>query len=110
VIAVDHAHHVRHHHFPHRVVGATAYSPCSSGSITALGTPTHWGIVASNRLRLRTWIEVKRPVHGRRRFRVEDTGSSIMRLDFWMASCADATNFGRRTVSYRILPHGRWSR
>jgi 3D (Asp-Asp-Asp) domain-containing protein len=106
VIAADaHPPHVRHH-YPRVVYGATAYSPCSSGSITALGTRTHWGIVASNTLRLRTWIETERPIHGRRRFRVEDTGSSIMQLDIWMASCADATNFGRREVRFRILPHG----
>jgi 3D (Asp-Asp-Asp) domain-containing protein len=95
------------HHYPHVVQGSTAY--CQAGT-TASGTQTHWGIVASNRLRLRTWIELKRPVHGRRRFRVEDTGSSIMQLDIWMASCADATNFGRRPVSFRILPHGLRSR
>jgi 3D (Asp-Asp-Asp) domain-containing protein len=112
-VIADHAHHARphhvRHHFPHRIE-ATAYSPCSSGSVTALGTPTRWGIVASNRLRLRTWIEVKRPVHGRRRFRVEDTGSAAMRLDFWMPSCSAATVFGRRTVRFRVLPHGLRSR
>lgn len=111
MIVVDHAHHrVTHHSYPHRVDGATAYSPCSSGTITATGERTHWGIVASNNLRLGAWIEVERPVRGRRRFRVEDTGSPAMQLDFWMASCADATNFGRRTVRFRILPHGLRSR
>jgi 3D (Asp-Asp-Asp) domain-containing protein len=109
VIAADVAHHHVRHHFPH-VAHSTAYSPCSSGAITAMGSPTHFGQVAQNGLRLGTWIELKRRVHGRRRFRVEDRIGAFSDLDFFLPSCADATNFGRRTVRFRILPHGLASR
>jgi 3D (Asp-Asp-Asp) domain-containing protein len=97
------------HRYPH-VAHSTAYSACSSGSTTALGTPTHFGEVANNWLRLRTWIELRRPVHGRRRFRVEDRIGWGSEMDFWLPSCSDATNFGRRLVRFRVLPHGLRSR
>jgi 3D (Asp-Asp-Asp) domain-containing protein len=109
-VIAAHAHHARpHHHYP-RVAHATAYSPCSSGSTTAMGTHTHFGQVAQNGLRLGTWIETKRRVHGRRRFRVEDRIGAFSDLDFFLPRCADATAFGRRTVLYRVLPHGLRSR
>lgn len=56
--------HPPHHHRAPRfplVASATAYTPCSSGSITAMGTRTHWGEVASNHLRLGARIELRRP-------------------------------------------------
>jgi 3D (Asp-Asp-Asp) domain-containing protein len=104
------AYHVRpHHHYP-RVAQSTAYSPCSSGAITAMGTRTHFGQVAQNGLRLGTWIELRHPVHGRRRFRVEDRIGAFSDLDFFLPRCADATSFGRRVVRFRVLPHGLRSR
>lgn len=87
--------------------GATAYSPCSSGRITADGSVVRWGIVASNRLPMHTLLRFERRLHGRRYFRVRDRGSSIMRLDIFMPSCRDAIDFGRRTIRYRVVRHGR---
>jgi 3D (Asp-Asp-Asp) domain-containing protein len=75
-----------------------------------MGTHVHFGQVAQNGLRLGTWIELKRRVHGRRRFRVEDRIGWGSELDVFMPSCADATNFGRQTLRFRILPHGLRSR
>jgi 3D (Asp-Asp-Asp) domain-containing protein len=87
--------------------GATAYSTCSSGTQTADGSAVRWGIVASNRLPMHALLRFEHLLHGRRYFRVRDTGSAIMRLDIFMPSCRDAINFGRRRIAYRVVVHPR---
>jgi 3D (Asp-Asp-Asp) domain-containing protein len=83
---------------------STAYSPCSSGSIMADGTPTRWGSVASNRLPLHTRIRLQRPVHGRRLFTVRDRGAMAWNvIDIWMPSCRAAIDYGRRRIRYRVV-------
>jgi 3D (Asp-Asp-Asp) domain-containing protein len=89
-------------HTTSTVVSATAYSPCSSGTITASGQPVHWGIVAANWLRLGTRIRLWPPVLGRTRFQVEDRVGYGTALDIWMPSCAGAIVYGRRTERVTI--------
>lgn len=96
------AHHARPHHYPHQA-DSTAYSPCSSGTITASGQPTRWGYVAQNTLPLGTWIELRHAILGSRRFRVMDRIGWGSSLDVWMPSCAAATSYGRRVVHSRVL-------
>lgn len=81
--------------------GATAYSPCSSGSVMADGHRVRWGAVASNTLPMHAVLRFERRLNGRRFFRVQDRGGAIMRLDIFMPSCSGAIMFGRRTIRYR---------
>jgi 3D (Asp-Asp-Asp) domain-containing protein len=85
------------------VVSATAYSPCSSGTVMADGTHTRWGSVASNHLRMHTRIRFTRPIHGRHIFTVRDRGSAGMQLDVFMPSCRDAVRFGRQRRAFRVI-------
>jgi 3D (Asp-Asp-Asp) domain-containing protein len=92
-----------HPHLGHvQIVEATAYSPCSSGTIMADGHRTYFGAVASNRLPMHTLIRVRRKVHGRRLFRVRDRGSARMQLDFFLPNCRDAVEFGRRRIAFQV--------
>jgi len=84
---------------------ATAY--CDRGR-TKSGAPTRDGIVAADprRLPLGTRLQIVAP--GKpyaRTYTVTDTGSGIKRrdLDIFMASCAQARRFGRRTVTVRVM-------
>jgi 3D (Asp-Asp-Asp) domain-containing protein len=89
------------------VHGASAYAPCSSGGITADGHRPYTGVIASNTLPMHTLIRTRRRIFGRHFFRVRDTGSSLMSMDFWTPSCSQAIRFGRRTVRYRVVHHRR---
>lgn len=89
---------------------ATAYSSSldeTSGdpNITATGTQTRWGVVASNYLPLGT--EFRMPeLYGDQIFRVEDTHSSRLgpRIDVWHPSKGEALQFGvKRGVELEIL-------
>ena len=91
-----------HRYGPLYSASSTAYSPCSSGSTMADGTPTYWGAVASNRHPLGTLIRTRRPIHGKRWFRIRDRIGYGSDLDVFMPSCGDAIRYGRRTVRYRV--------
>ena len=84
---------------------ATAY--CDRGR-TKSGGHTREGIVAAapRRLPLGTRLQIIAP--GKpyaRTYTVTDTGSGIKGrdLDIFMASCAQARRFGRRTVTVRVM-------
>ena len=86
---------------------ATAYHSCDgSTSRQANGTRAHWGEVANNWLPLGTWIEMVRParVGGRKFFRVEDRGGGGFVLDFYAKSCGWMNWWGRRRVTFRVVP------
>jgi 3D (Asp-Asp-Asp) domain-containing protein len=88
-----------------QTVTATAYSPCSSGSVMADGHRTYFGFgaVASNDLRMHTLIRMRHPIHGRTLFRVRDRIGYGTQLDVFMPSCRDAVRFGRRRLSFRVV-------
>lgn len=106
-------HHREHHHRRHRLgpvvtePNASAYCPGSSGQITADGSHVRVGIVASNRLPMHTLLRMTHRIHGRRYWRVRDRGSSLVGLDFWLPSCFEARQFGRRAVRFRIVERPR---
>lgn len=89
---------------------ATAYSsdPWQTQGdpfITATGSRTRWGVVASNHLPLGTEFTVP-AMFGDQIFRVEDTHSKRLgaRLDFWYPSTQEARQFGvKRNVEIHIL-------
>lgn len=84
---------------------ATAYTPCSSGTITADGTRTRPRVAAANHLPLGTRIRlVGRPfLRGMRRFTVHDRGGMPSgHLDLWTGSCSAGVWWGRRSVRYKI--------
>jgi 3D (Asp-Asp-Asp) domain-containing protein len=82
-------------------LSSTAY--CSSGT-TADGSQTRPGIVASNLYRLGTRLRVSRSPYGRWRvFVVRDRVGHSSQLDFYVASCARAIHWGRRTVHVRVM-------
>ena len=78
---------------------ATAY--CLKGR-TAMGHGVRKGLIAADPrvLKLGSRIDVSGGAYGGN-YLVSDTGGKIKgrRLDIWMASCAEARRFGRRTVS-----------
>lgn len=84
-------------------VQATAYSPCSSGTVTASGERVHVGIVAANWLPLGTRIRVWPPAFGRTRYVVEDRSGWGTSLDIWTPSCSAAWTFGRRLERVEVL-------
>lgn len=91
-------------------VSATAYAPCEGGGSagqTASGKPLRVGYVANNTLPFGTWIELRRPVQGRRFYRVEDRIGWGSQLDIFMESCAAMHAFGRRNVQFRAVPKSR---
>lgn len=91
------------------MASATAYSPCSSGSIMADGTTTRVGSLAHNGYRLGTRVWVQPRVFGRHRYTVRDRIGAGSEADFWTPSCSAAVEFGRRTI--RITPGWRgWER
>lgn len=86
---------------------STAYHSCDgSTTMTASGRTVQVGYVANNSLRLGTWVEMKRPrtVMGRRWFKVMDRGGPGFVLDFWAPSCSWMSSWGRRSVSFRVVP------
>ena len=86
---------------------ATAYHWCDgSTTMTASGRTASVGVVANNWLRLGTWIQMQQPktVMGRRFFRVLDRGGPGFALDFWAFSCGWMNRWGRRTVTFRVVP------
>ena len=84
-------------------VTTTAYSPCSSGTITASGQPVRDGIAAVNWLRLGTRIRVWPPAFGRTLFVVLDRVGYGTSLDLYTSSCSAAIVFGRRLERVTIL-------
>jgi hypothetical protein len=87
----------------------SAYASCDGSTTqTASGETVRVGFVAANGLRMGSWIEMRSPrrVMDRRWFRVMDRGGmpSGTDLDFWTDDCAWMHSFGRRPVSYRVLP------
>ena len=92
---------------------ATAYHSCDgSTTMTASGRRTEVGTVAKNWLPLGTWIEMQQPktVMGRRFFRVWDRGGPGFALDFWASSCGWMYRWGRREVTFRVVPRRELSR
>lgn len=88
---------------------ATAYHRCDgSTTLQANGTRARWGEVANNWLPLGTWIRMVRPerVGGRRYFRVDDRGGGGFALDFYARSCGWMYQWGRRRVTFRVVPRG----
>jgi len=84
-------------------VTTTAYSPCSSGTITASGERVHDGVAAANWLRLGTRIRVWPPAFGRTLYVVLDRVGYGTSLDLYTTSCTAAVRFGRRLERVTIL-------
>ena len=86
---------------------ATAYHTCDGSTTqTASGQTVQVGFVAANNLALGTWVEMRSPrrVMNRRWFKVMDRGGPGFALDFYAESCAWMNSFGRRNVSYSVVP------
>lgn len=83
------------------LVTSTAYSPCSSGSVMADGTRTRPGSVAHNGYPFGTKLTIWPSPTGRRRFTVRDRIGHGTELDFWVADCHQAIQWGRRVVHVR---------
>jgi 3D (Asp-Asp-Asp) domain-containing protein len=94
---------------PSPAAAATAYSPCSSGTVMADGTPTRRGSLAHNGLPLGTRVWVQPAVFGRHRYTVRDRIGYGSEADFWTPSCSAAVAFGRRTVQITVGWRG-WER
>lgn len=90
--------------FPLRWAVSTSYCPGSSGSTTADGSTVHLGVVAMNSLPLETTIRFEHEVLGRHRFVVRDRIGAFSDLDIWSPSCSWSSWWGRRRVSYRVMP------
>jgi hypothetical protein len=91
-------------HFTHR---ATYYSvpPCDDqGTITASGQRVRFGVVASNFIPLHTLLRFDKPIHGRRFFRVLDTGAPF---DVWLPCTArfahTRSTWTNPTIGYRVV-------
>ena len=87
----------------------SAYAACDGSTTqTASGHTVQVGYVAANGLRMGSWFEMRRPsrVMGLRFFKVMDRGgmASGTDLDFWTDDCAWMNAWGRRPVSYRVVP------
>lgn len=82
---------------------ATAY--CLRGR-TAMGHSVRKGLIAADPrvLRLGSKVNIGAGVHSGE-YLVSDTGGRIKgrKIDIWMASCAEARRFGRRTISVTPL-------
>jgi 3D (Asp-Asp-Asp) domain-containing protein len=83
-------------------VTTTAYSPCSSGTMTASGQHVRAGIAAANWLRLGTRIRIWPPAFGRTRYVVEDRVGYGTSLDLYTPSCEAAIEYGRRVERVTI--------
>ena len=87
----------------------SAYASCDGSTTqTASGKTVRVGYVAANGLKMGSWVEMRSPrlVMNRRWFKVMDRGgmASGTDLDFWTDSCSWMNGFGRRTVTYRVVP------
>lgn len=87
----------------------SAYASCDGSTTqTASGRTVQVGYVAANGLRLGSWIEMRSPrlVLNRRWFKVMDRGgmASGTDLDFWTDDCQWMNAWGRRPVTYRVVP------
>lgn len=80
-------------------VTSTAY--CLHGRM-ANGQRVHFGAVAMNMLPLGTRISVSRSPTGLRRHTVADRIGWGTQLDFWVPSCAQARQWGRRRVKVTV--------
>ena len=82
---------------------ATAY--CLRGR-TAMGHSVRKGLIAADPrvLRLGSRVNIGAGAHSGQ-YLVSDTGGRIKgrKIDIWMASCAEARRFGRRTISVTPL-------
>ena len=87
-------------------VTATAY--CDHGT-TQSGTKTRPGIVAADPkvLPVGTVLRILEGPHAGV-YTVMDTGSAVKgrRIDIFMPSCANAEQFGERTLHVRVIRHG----
>ena len=90
-------------HTTSTIVTTTAYSPCSSGTITASGQPVRPGIAAANWLPLGTRIRIWPPAFGRTRYVVDDRVGYGTQLDLYTSSCTAAIQYGRRIEHVTIL-------
>lgn len=82
---------------------STAYSPCSAGTIMADGTHVRPGSVAMNTLPLGTRIYVPAGgPDGLKKYTVRDRIGAYSQLDFWVADCGLAIQWGRRYVEYFV--------
>ena len=85
------------------IVTTTAYSPCSSGTITASGQPVRPGMAAANWLPLGTHIRIWPPAFGRTSYIVDDRVGYGTSLDLYTSNCTAAIQYGRRTERVTIL-------
>ena len=84
-------------------LNSTAY--CLRGTM-ADGTPVRYNSVAMNSVPLGTKIKVIRPkngVFGRKYFVVRDRIGYGSQADFWMHSCTQARQWGRRQVTVKVV-------
>ncbi len=88
--------------YPHR---ANSTSYCDHG-LMANEAYTAPGSVAMNQYRFGTKIKVSHPIFGKRYWIVRDRYGYGTQADFWTGSCAQANNYGRRNISYRVVPRG----
>ncbi len=65
------------------------------------GTFVRAGSVASNSYPLGTKLTIRSSPTGRRHFMVRDRIGYGTQLDFWVSSCGQAINWGRRSVTVR---------
>lgn len=82
--------------------GSTAY--CLRGTM-ADGSYTRNGSVANNQYRLGTKLTISPSPTGRRFFVVRDRIGYGSQLDFWVPSCGQARQWGRRSVTVRVGWH-----
>jgi hypothetical protein len=93
---------------PHKHRGPLEHVEASStcyaqGDTTASGRRAFLGEVAQNTLPLGTWIELDRPVFGRRRFQVLDRIGWGSELDIYNPSEGACIRYGRQQVGYLVL-------
>lgn len=84
------------------VVVSTAY--CLSGTM-ADGSHTRAGSVASNHYRLGTHLVIKHAPTRRKHWVVRDRIGYGTELDFWVPTCGQARQWGRRTIKVRVHRH-----
>ncbi len=91
-------------------LSSTCYTPESSGSRMADGSPTSFGSVAMNILPLESEIKVVKPKNGffgRTIFVVRDRIGYGSQLDFWTPSESDCIDhWGRKTVEIQVIRRG----
>lgn len=87
---------------PGAAEAATAYSPCSAGTVMADGTGVRRGSLAHNGYALGTRVWATPAVFGRHRWTVRDRIGHGTEADFWTPSCSQAVAFGRRSVRITV--------